>query len=175
MTFCDPQVSSEKQVLNAISAWVKADHGARMGKFTKLFARCVRFTELTYSDIAQIIDCDDLVAVDRAATELAAHALIQKTMDASYCDSLGMEVIERPRNPDKSQELDTCGEKYLRCIIKSMKAPIKSSQLQDALDTDKSCSMYETKSTLRARTKSDPQIVEGNGKHRIYSKRLRTS
>lgn len=91
--------SNEEDALAAICIWVEADLVNRLNDFVPLFATGIRFSEIDYYSLAEMVDACDLVSYHHAATELAAHELIQKTMGWSKDNALGMGTIARPRRP----------------------------------------------------------------------------
>lgn len=90
-------VEDEEVVLCAISLWVEHELPERLALFVDLFAKGIRFSEIDYSKLANIVDSYDLVATNHAAVELAAHELIQKTMGTCRENALGLGTICRPR------------------------------------------------------------------------------
>lgn len=92
-------VEKEEQVLTAICMWVEHDFVGRMDSFVDLFATGIRFSQIDYYRLASIMETCDLVAANHAATELAAHELIQKTMGTHRENAMGMGTICRPRRP----------------------------------------------------------------------------
>ncbi|KAI8104992.1 hypothetical protein M9435_000166 [Picochlorum sp. BPE23] len=90
-------VEDEEVVLCAISLWVEHALPDRLASFVDLFAKGIRFSEIDYSKLANIVDSYDLVASNHAAVELAAHELIQKTMGTCRENALGLGTICRPR------------------------------------------------------------------------------
>lgn len=94
-------VEDEEIVLCAISLWVEHELPERLSSFVDLFAKGIRFSEIDYSKLANIVDSYDLVASNHAAVELAAHELIQKTMGTCRENALGLGTICRPRAHSK--------------------------------------------------------------------------
>ena len=90
---------NEEDALAAICIWVEHDLVNRLGSFVALFAVGIRFSEIDYYSLAEMVDACDLVSYHHAATELAAHELIQKTMGLSTANALGMGTIVGPRKP----------------------------------------------------------------------------
>eukprot|EP00890_Picochlorum_soloecismus_P004176 jgi/Picsp_1/475/NSC_00473-R1_kelch-like protein 10-like len=116
------QVSTEEDVLAAIAIWVEHDLSNRLEYFTPLFASCVRFSQLSYSDLSRIVDSCDLVIMSHSATELAAHELIQKTMGISQDNALGMGTITRPRRMTDGDANGTLKANYTFRLISSLRA-----------------------------------------------------
>jgi hypothetical protein len=90
---------NEEDALAAICIWVEHDLVNRLDSFVALFAVGIRFSEIDYYSLAEMVDVCDLVSYHHAATELAAHELIQKTMGLSTGNALGMGTIVGPRRP----------------------------------------------------------------------------
>ncbi len=90
---------NEEDALAAICIWVEHDLAGRLDSFVELFAVGIRFSEIDYYSLAEMVDACDLVSYHHAATELAAHELIQKTMGLSTANALGMGTIVGPRRP----------------------------------------------------------------------------
>ena len=90
---------NEEDALAAICIWVEHDLVNRLGNFVQLFATGIRFSEIDYYSLAELVDACDLVSYHHAATELAAHELIQKTMGLSTPNALGLGTIVGPRKP----------------------------------------------------------------------------
>ena len=88
---------NEEDALAAICIWVEHDLVNRLDSFVDLFAVGIRFSEIDYYSLAEMVDACDLVSYHHAATELAAHELIQKTMGLSTANALGMGTIVGPR------------------------------------------------------------------------------
>lgn len=122
MRFTVMQVSTEEDVLAAIAIWVEHDLPNRLEYFTPLFANCVRFSQLTYSDLSRIVDSCDFVIMSHSATELAAHELIQKTMGISQDNALGMGTITRPRKMVDGDANDSLKSNYTLRLISSLRA-----------------------------------------------------
>ena len=116
------QVTTEEDVLAAITIWVEHDLPNRLEYFTPLFASCVRFSQLSYSDLSRIVDSCDLVIMSHSAIELAAHELIQKTMGISQDNALGMGTITRPRKLPDGDANNSLKSNYTFRLISSLRA-----------------------------------------------------
>lgn len=124
-------VPREEDVLAAISIWVEYDMVNRMGMFVDLFATGIRFTEIDYFSLANIVDSCELIGLNQQAIELAAHELIQKTMGTARENAMGLGTICRPRKPHKTSQFDGSHVRQLRHLIDSMISHGKS--LPDSL------------------------------------------
>jgi hypothetical protein len=113
-------VQREGDVVEAISMWIEHDMVNRMDKFVELFAACVRFSEIDYTSLANLVDSCDLIDMNQQAIELAAHELIQKTMGTSRENALGLGTICRPRNPRQTSQCDDSHAHRLMHLIESM-------------------------------------------------------
>lgn len=113
-------VKREEDVLAAISIWVEHDMTNRMNAFVDLFATGIRFSEIDYFSLADLVDSCDLITMNQQAIELAAHELIQKTMCTSRENALGLGTICRPRKPYHSLLFDSPSINNFRELIHSM-------------------------------------------------------
>lgn len=129
-------VTREEDVLAAISIWVEYDLVNRMNTFVDLFATGIRFSEIDYHSLANIIDSSDLIGINHQATELAAHELIQKTMGTSRENALGLGTICRPRKPHQTSRFETSGINKLRNLIHSMIHNNKKSPVDRGFDKE---------------------------------------
>jgi hypothetical protein len=130
-------VEKEEQVLTAICMWVEHDLVVRMDSFVDLFATGIRFSQIDYYRLANIMEMCDLVAANHAATELAAHELIQKTMGTNRENAMGMGTICRPRRPYRTMTLNN--EKNLENLrtIFSSASYVEPLIMLDIPETDK--------------------------------------
>lgn len=100
------EVDSELEVYKALASWAEHDLPQRQRIFASMFARCLRFTQLTHSELVYLVEGAELVAVERQAMELAALSLIQHYMGSSG-DVLKKGVNNRPRICQlETQEVD---------------------------------------------------------------------
>lgn len=91
------QVDFELAVFKALSDWVEADLRNRLGRFASLLARCVRFGQLSLADLTLLVDHSTLVALDREAMSLAAHAIIQYYMGTKFDSPCAEIAYSTPR------------------------------------------------------------------------------
>jgi len=97
LTHNDLHVESELEVYSALSVWVEHDLAERQSSFAKLFARVVRFNQLSHTDLVYLVEEAQLVALDKKALELAALSLIQRYMGVPHDDILGQTPSNGPR------------------------------------------------------------------------------
>lgn len=112
--------SNEEDGLAAICIWVEHDLVNRLNDFVTLFATGIRFSEIDYYSLAEMVDACELVGYHHAATELAAHELIQKTMGWSQENALGMGTIARPRRPLQSADVGRSAVYHTRSLLQRL-------------------------------------------------------
>jgi len=155
-------VEKEEDVLAAISIWIEHDMVNRLDMFVDLFATGVRFSEIDYFSLAELVDSCELIGMNQQAIELGAHELIQKTMGTSRENALGLGTICRPRKPYQTSQFDGSRVHRLRNLIESMiyHAETSSDSHVGKENVEKNiCSVFAGTETLESPTKIENMIL----------------